>query len=362
MATSHGGPPSAGPRSPSVASPMAPDSQPSDDDDPDMQSLTDSVIDYPVEWGRSYHRYKEDLYLYPNDADERERMNLQLDCAKRILGGQLFLSPLQNPEKILDVGTGTGMWAIEVADMFPKAKVVGTDLSPIQPANVPPNVFFEVSDCTEEDWGFKLSSFDMVHTGFLIGSLPSFPDLVTTSKRYLKRGTGWLECMDLNIGPHCDDNTMPPDWPVIQFMEHLYEASKRLVPPRPLDTTQSIFSWMQSAGYVDVHERIDKVPYNAWPRDPFLKQLGRDWERQLMLGLSGWSYKPLGDRGLGWTRDRIEVFLIDVRKAIKNRYVHAYAKIHVICGRRPSEEEERLMGRMPAPPGRESRAPPPGQA
>jgi SAM-dependent methyltransferase len=278
-------------------------------------------------------------------------MNLQFDCIKRILNGKLFLSPVQNPEKILDVGTGSGKWAIEVADRFPKAKIFGTDLSPIQPADVPPNVFFQVSDCTDKDWGFKLGSFDIIHTSFMIGSLPSFADLVTTSKHYLKPGTGWLECVDLNIGPYCDDGTMPPDWPVIQLVELLCEASKRIVPPRPLDTTQSIVSWMQSAGYVDVHERIDKVPHNPWPKDPFLKQLGRDWERQIMMGLSGWSYKPLGDRGLGWTRERIELFLMDVRKASKNRYVHAYNKIHVVRGRRPSEEEEKQLGQIPAPPG-----------
>jgi SAM-dependent methyltransferase len=351
MATFHGGPSSPTPGSPNVESPMAPDSQPSDDDDSDMQSLTNSVVDYPVEWGRSYHRYKEDSYLYPNDADERERMNLQLDCVKRVLNGKLFLSPVQNPEKVLDIGTGTGKWVVEVADMFPKAKVFGTDLSPIQPENVPPNVFFEISDCTDDEWGFKVGSFDMIHTGFMIGSLPSFSDLITNSKRYLKPGTGWLECVDLDIGPYCDDGTMPPDWPVIQWMGYLSEASQRLVPPRPLDTAKSIASWMQRAGFVDVHERIDKVPYNPWPRDPFLKELGRDWERQILLGVAGWSYKPLGDRGLGWTRERTEVFLIDVRKAMKNRYVHAYNKLHVIYGRRPSEEEERRMGQMPAPLG-----------
>lgn len=360
MAEVNDGPSLPGPHSPEAASPMAPDSQPSDDDS-DMQSLTDSVIDYPVEWGRSYHRYKEDSYLYPNDADERDRMILQLDCAKRIHNGKLFLSPLQNPEKILDIGTGTGMWAIDVADLFPNAKVIGTDLSPIQPANVPPNVFFEISDCTEDDWGFKLGSFDLIHTSFMIGSLPSFFDLVMRSKRYLKRGTGWLECMDLDIGPFCDDGTMPPDWPVVQLAQYCYEASQSVVPPRPLDTTKSIVEWMQRAGYVDVHERIDKVPCNPWPKHPFLKQLGRDWERQLLMGFSGWSYKPLGERGLGWTRDRIEVFLIDVRKALKNRYVHAYVKIHVVCGRRPSDEEERQMGRMAAPPGRDSGPPPPEQ-
>jgi hypothetical protein len=69
-----------------------------------------------------------------------------------------------------------------------------------------------------------------------------------------------------------------------------------------------------------------------------------------MTGLAGWAYKIFGDRGLGWTRERIEIFLVDVRKSVKNRYVHAYTNVHVVYGRRPTEEEESQNDRMPAPP------------
>jgi hypothetical protein len=343
---------------------MAPDSQSSDDDDSDRQSLTESVIDYPVEWGRTYHRYREGLYLFPNDSEERDRMNLQHDCLKRIHGGKLFLAPLKNPDKILDLGTGTGIWPIQVADIFPGAKIIGTDLSAIQPAEVPPNVFFEISDCTDEDWGLRISSFDLIHTRIMLGSLPCFESLIRTSKRYLKPGAGWLECHELDIGPYCDDGTMPPDYALAQYAKFFVEATKQVVPPRPVDTADKIAMWMRQAGYVDVHERIDKMPFNPWPRDPFLKQLGRDWEGHVMQGLAGWSYKMFGERGLGWTREKIEVFLIEVRKALKNRYIHAYCNVHVVYGRRPSEEEERQMRRMPAPPtgsGREGQARCPGR-
>lgn len=41
----------------------------------------------------------------------------------------------------MDVGTGTGIWAIDMADRFPNAQVKGIDFSPIQPNWVPPNWF-----------------------------------------------------------------------------------------------------------------------------------------------------------------------------------------------------------------------------
>lgn len=37
------------------------------------------------------------------------------------------------PARILDLGTGTGIWAIDMADKYPEAEVIGVDLSVIQP-------------------------------------------------------------------------------------------------------------------------------------------------------------------------------------------------------------------------------------
>lgn len=47
--------------------------------------------------------------------------------------GKPFFAPVENPQRILDVGTGTGIWALDVGDQYPSAQVVGIDLSPIQP-------------------------------------------------------------------------------------------------------------------------------------------------------------------------------------------------------------------------------------
>lgn len=325
-------------------SPIAADFS-SDDEDADTQSLTPSITNYPVQWGRTYHSYKEDSYLFPNDDLECARLNLEHDCLKRLHGGRLFHSPISNPDKLLDLGTGTGVWPIQMAEIFPNARITGTDLSPIQPNEVPNNVHFEIDDCSADDWNRTPNSYDLIHTALMMGTTLTFYELIKTAKRYLKRGTGWLECLELDLGPFCDDGTMPKDWAVTRMIQTSEEASA--MGSKPLQIATKLAPWMHQAGYVDIRVQIKQMPLNPWPRDPFLKQLGRDWEMQCLAGLSGWTYKLYGG-ALGWTREQIEVFLVDVRKAYRDRHVHAYHRVYVVCGRRPSEDEERRMG-MPAP-------------
>lgn len=49
-----------------------------------------------------------------------------------------------------------------MADKYPMAAVLGVDLSPIQPAFVPPNCSFEIDDLTLE-WTFPEDHFDFIH-------------------------------------------------------------------------------------------------------------------------------------------------------------------------------------------------------
>jgi methylase of polypeptide subunit release factors len=67
-----------------------------------------------------------------------------------MLKQKLHITPVSNPQRVLDIGTGTGIWAIDFGMNFsflpqnsiltplaatqnPSADVIGTDLSPIQP-------------------------------------------------------------------------------------------------------------------------------------------------------------------------------------------------------------------------------------
>jgi methylase of polypeptide subunit release factors len=55
-------------------------------------------------------------------------MDLHHEIMRQLLKGALHKSPLVDPQRILDIGTGTGIWAIDMADQYPGAEVLGIDL------------------------------------------------------------------------------------------------------------------------------------------------------------------------------------------------------------------------------------------
>jgi tRNA G46 methylase TrmB len=63
--------------------------------------------------------------------------DLQHHLCLLTFGGQLGLAPPCNKDSkvkhVLDVGTGTGIWAMDFGDEHPESHVVGIDLSPSQP-------------------------------------------------------------------------------------------------------------------------------------------------------------------------------------------------------------------------------------
>ena len=94
---------------------------------------------------------------------EHKRLDdMQLAC-RVLLGGNVFAPISPDARNILDVGTGSGAWCVEVANQFPNADVCGLDLSPIHRKEIPKNCHFVVGDLND---GLKFddSSTDLVHS------------------------------------------------------------------------------------------------------------------------------------------------------------------------------------------------------
>ncbi|RSL46400.1 hypothetical protein CEP54_013863 [Fusarium duplospermum] len=312
------------------------DSSVGDDVSSSTASVSSSILNYRCENGRTYHAYKDGKYYMPNDETENNRLDLQHNLFLLTFDNKLGLSPPNLPEfktgRVLDLGTGTGIWAIDYADEHPETEareVIGVDLSPTQPEFVPPNVKFEIDDIDEE-WTYT-QPFDYIHSRMMNVSVKNWPEYLRKVYDNLAPG-GWAEFQDVDAFMKSDDKTLTEEHALRKWNVLLAKAAKEH--GTPFVEIDKLKDMMAEIGFVDIKEVPFKWPINRWPKEKKFKELG-EWSKfntdDLLEGLS----MALFTRCLGWTSEEVNVFLVEARKDLNNPRIHAYWSIRTIYGRKP---------------------------
>ncbi|KAJ4248491.1 hypothetical protein NW762_012829 [Fusarium torreyae] len=272
-------------------------------------SVSASILEYRRIQGRTYHsdKFRND-YVFPNDEQQLKSVYISHHYLTLLLDGKLFLAPIkENVQNVLDVGTGSGIWAMDFAEHYPNAEIVGTDLSPCQPEWVLPNVRFEIDDATET-WTWEDNHFDFIHIRYLFGAIPDWYHLFEEAYRCCAPG-GWIESVEADVRIRSDDGTVDLE-PVWKVCDKMYEEGGKAL-------GRSFF-----------------IPIGGWPKDPTMAQIGRFVQQTVENDLEGYSYL-LWNQFLKWPNDEYQIFLMQLRKAHRNRKVHSYITTRYVYGRKP---------------------------
>ncbi|EED14088.1 conserved hypothetical protein [Talaromyces stipitatus ATCC 10500] len=291
-----------------------------------------SLQSYNFENGRRYHAYRDGSYMMPNDEKEQERLDLAHHIFKMLLRGHLYRVRLpQSLRHVLDFGTGTGSWAIDFADVHPDSHVVGIDLSPIQPSNIPPNCRFFVDDI-ESPWTFD-SKFDFIHGRGMAGSIKDWNTLFHQAMENLNEN-GVIELQEYEAVYKSDDGTLNRAEAIKTWQQKLNEASERV--GQPMNSVETLKARLERAGFVDVRDDAYKVPVGPWPKDRRLKELGYMMLFHCFEALEAFTLAPF-TRVLGWSSDEMRQLMERVKVELSSARNHLYVVIHFIHGRKPGK-------------------------
>ncbi|OWP05388.1 methyltransferase [Marssonina coronariae] len=283
----------------------------------------------------------------PNDERQNENLDIAHHKFLLLLDHSLTLAPIDpNIERVLDIGTGTGIWAsataIDFADEHPHTEVIGTDLSPIQPDLVPPNCRFEIDDASDE-WTYPANYFNFIHIRGLFGSIQDWPALYAQALRHLKPG-GYIEHIEGAADVRCDDGTLPDDSPLRTFCRLFAEASE--ITGQDFRISDVMAQKIAESGFVNVVERVYKVPLGGWAADRKLRELGRWALLAFETGLEGYSLATL-TRVLGVSTSETRLMSrnkgrtdeskqwAQLRSAVRDRRTHPYHFIKVVYAQKP---------------------------
>lgn len=277
-------------------------------------------------------------YFMPNDEDEQLRLQIVHQVYLSMLKSKLTTVPLRNPAKILDIGTGTGEWAIGMAETYPKADVTGVDLSAIQPTAVPPNVFFEIFDAEDDDdWTYPENFFDLIHFRNMAGSFRSWDLMYERAYRHLKPG-GWIEVVDFDDQENGLFHYLGKDSEVRSWFLALRDASSRA--GKEINHMHLLPERIANAGFQDVGVTKNDVPMGAWPTDPNVRSTAKLWLVACLAGFEAYSLRPL-TRDLGWSAEEVHRMCEKIEMELKSfaldkeKAEGMSVAITIVVGRKP---------------------------
>ncbi|KAF5380899.1 hypothetical protein D9615_004003 [Tricholomella constricta] len=224
-------------------------------------------------------------YMLPADRDEVKRSELHHRLLQFVFEGRNYIGPVKEAlqfgqqRRILDLGTGGGFWAIDMADNFPRAEVIGIDLAPIQPRTVPPNCTFELCDLDQWSIPYPDNHFDFIHARSIHTGIRDYPRFLEEINRLLRPG-GLVLLIEPSLVPIADGKpaTEYPNGTGLHGWFTLWETYRACLKTQGIDTTvpQRLVELLAAT---DAFEKITvqdgNIPVGFWPSDPHSLTVGQ---------------------------------------------------------------------------------------
>ncbi|KAF9181225.1 hypothetical protein BGZ51_005585 [Haplosporangium sp. Z 767] len=270
--------------------------------------------------GRTRHTVESAPYMLPNDLTESDRLDAQHYLVRFILKGNynVKLDPEDPNLRILDVATGTGVWALEMAHEFPKAEIHGVDISSIFPADIKPsNCHFQLCNILD-GLPFPDNHFDFIYQRLLVYALsPDQRRQVNAELLRVLKPEGHLQLVE-------SDGIVYNAGPEMEKVNQLSLETSLLhgVDPREVQTMKS---GLKHAGYTAVNSFNIALPVGDWGGK------AGSLSRQNMHGLATiWLKGEIGRMDQAACNATLEKLDKEIEE------LQSYYKVWLVVGQKPS--------------------------
>jgi len=223
-------------------------------------------------------------YILPVNETEWDRLDAQSNAMDKLLGNKLCPEDIGQPRKILEIGAGSGAWAIHAAKLYPKADVLAIDMNPLPARPLPANLSYKQANVLEP-FPFPTGTFDVVHTRLILCHLPDASSVLSRIIDLVAPG-GWLLVDDINWPENFEGLDNAPS--TKGSLLHIIRTTQAAKGDPHFGTT--LKPYLDSSSQLsEVHVREVDVSLNAIPEgtEPLVAEFSRTFKETLTRAVAG---------------------------------------------------------------------------
>merc|ERR1712000_714460 len=274
--------------------------------------------------GRFYGNWPPHKYICPIDSEELDRLDIFHTAFLIARGGCAYTYTLESdpPPKILDLGTGTGIWPIDIVER-------------IQPPFIPRGLTIKQFDLEEASWDSLLFDCDLIHMRLLFGSIETnlWPETYAKISNHLAPGKGYVEHVEVDWTPQWEGDDIPVQSPFMKWSELFLKGMDRLNRSARV-TPHETKRMMHEAGLTNFKQETIKCYVNPWSPDQHEREVGNWFNLVLYYGLEAMSLMPMVD-GLSMDPDVVRDLCREVKKEICALQCRAFCTIYIWTAKKP---------------------------
>ncbi|KAG8878505.1 hypothetical protein FRB97_002443 [Tulasnella sp. 331] len=292
---------------------------------------------YIRKYGRDFHNFSSPYFL-PADSEEMERLNIQHGMLKDLLDvntfgplGGYLLDASSRQKRVVDLGSGSGIWVEEMASEFPHVKFIGLDLVPTATQYPPTNAQFECYDFLA-DRGLQLrdASIDIIHARCIISGIADYARLAQESLRVLYPRGCFLSA-ELDFRPEV--MSVPNGSVPIPATREVIRRMMSIV-PHALDPP-SIPLVLETEGFVEVSSSVVMIPIGAWGDTEQMRLVGTRAQESMLRLIHALRPALLEKREATGEAIDIDDLLTRAQREIATQTVGVSMPYHMVHARRP---------------------------
>ncbi|EPE31336.1 S-adenosyl-L-methionine-dependent methyltransferase [Glarea lozoyensis ATCC 20868] len=243
---------------------------------------------------------------------------------------------MSRPRRVLDCGYGCGLWCTEVADAHPDCqtpdmtvmaihnwicvlanmtvKVIGVDINPRQPDEVPDNLYLQLDDLNRR-FTFSSHNFDLVHSHMMVSGIHT-----TRWTQYMRdmfrvtRPGGWCQMVEMYLHVQSDNGTLTDDHALRRWSDLYFESHEGL---KDLRVPLRLPAMMREASFEHVEHRMVQLHTCAWSNDERDNAIGAANRENVQRMLSALAIYPFTER-LGMAIQDVQLLVAQAKLEASN--------------------------------------------